>query len=77
LREARAAEIVMSAYLVFTRDKTLDEHGLATYSKEVPATLVGNKFTVLALYGAHEDLEGASTEGTVIIEFPSIAAAKA
>jgi heme-degrading monooxygenase HmoA len=27
--------------------------------------------------GSHEDLEGASTEGTVILEFPSIEAAKA
>jgi len=27
--------------------------------------------------GSHEDLEGAPTEGTVILEFPSIEAAKA
>jgi uncharacterized protein (DUF1330 family) len=32
---------------------------------------------MLALYGSHEDLEGAPTEGTVILEFPSIEAAKA
>ncbi|HKN59813.1 MAG TPA: DUF1330 domain-containing protein [Candidatus Acidoferrales bacterium] len=67
----------MSAYLVFTRDKTLDKNELATYSKEVPATLAGHEAKVLALYGTHEDLEGAPTEGTVILEFPSIAAAKA
>ena len=67
----------MSAYLVFTRDKTLDEREMATYSKEVPATLAGHPAKVLALYGTHEDLEGAPTEGTVILEFPTIAAAKA
>ena len=67
----------MSAYLVFTRDKTLDEQELATYLKEAPATLAGHEAKVLAFYGSHEDLEGASTEGTVILEFPSIAAAKA
>jgi len=67
----------MSAYLIFTRDKTLDERELATYSKEVPATLAGQEVKVLALYGPHEDLEGASTEGSVILEFPSIQAAKA
>jgi uncharacterized protein (DUF1330 family) len=67
----------MSAYLIFTRDKTLDEHELATYSKEVLATLVGHEVKVLALHGSHEDLEGASTEGAVILEFPSIEAAKA
>jgi uncharacterized protein (DUF1330 family) len=31
---------------------------------------------VLASYGAHEDLEGPVTEGTVIAEFPSMEAAK-
>jgi len=67
----------MSAYLIFTRDKTLDEHELATYSKDAPATLAGHEGKVLALYGSHEDLEGASTEGIAIFEFPGIEAAKA
>jgi uncharacterized protein (DUF1330 family) len=67
----------MSAYLVFTRDKTLDEQELATYSKNVPPTLAGHEVKVLVLYGAHEDLEGPPTEGTVILEFPSVDAAKA
>ena len=67
----------MSTYLIFTRDKTLDEHELATYSKEAAATSAGHELKALAFYGAHEDLEGAPTEGTAIIEFPSIAAAKA
>jgi uncharacterized protein (DUF1330 family) len=67
----------MSAYLVFTRDKMLDESEMATYSKQVPATLAGHEVKILALYGAHEELEGPSTDGTVILEFPSAAAAKA
>lgn len=67
----------MSTYMVFTREKMLDEHEMATYSKEVPATLAGHEVKILALYGGHEDLEGASTEGTVILEFPSAEAAKA
>jgi uncharacterized protein (DUF1330 family) len=50
---------------------------LATYSKDAPATLAGHEVKVLALNGSHEDLEGPSTEGTVIFEFPSIEAAKA
>jgi uncharacterized protein (DUF1330 family) len=32
---------------------------------------------VLALYGAHEELEGPSNEGTVVLEFPTAEAAKA
>ncbi len=67
----------MSAYLIFMRDKTLDERELAAYSKDVPPTLAGHPAKVLALYGAHEDLEGAATEGTVILEFPTSEAAKA
>ena len=67
----------MSAYVVFTREKTLDSHELATFSKDVLATLAGHEVKVLALYGSREDLEGASTEGTIILEFPSIEAAKA
>jgi uncharacterized protein (DUF1330 family) len=69
--------IAMSAYLIFTRDKTLDEHELATYSKDAPATLAGHEVKVLAFYGSHEDLEGVSTEDTAILEFPIIEAAKA
>jgi uncharacterized protein (DUF1330 family) len=67
----------MSGYLIFTRDKTLDEHELSAYSKEASATLAGHEVKVLAFYGSHEDLEGAPTEGAVILEFPSIAAVKA
>jgi uncharacterized protein (DUF1330 family) len=63
--------------MIFTRDKTLDEHELATYSKDVPATLAGHEVKALALYRKHKDLEGAATAGIVILEFPSIEAAKA
>jgi uncharacterized protein (DUF1330 family) len=67
----------MSAYMVFTREKTLDAQELATYNQLVPPTLAGHPVKVLALYGAHEDLEGPPNEGTVILEFPSVEAAKA
>ncbi len=67
----------MSAYLVFTRYTMLDEREMAAYSKDVPATLAGHPVKVLALYGDMEDLEGPPTEGTVILEFPSMEAAKA
>jgi hypothetical protein len=46
----------MSAYLIFMRNKTLDEHELATYPKEVLATLAGHDVKVLALHGSHEEL---------------------
>ena len=67
----------MSAYIIFTREKTLDEQELAQYAKEAPATLAGHEVKPIAFYGAHEDLEGPVTEGTVIMEFSDVAAAKA
>ena len=67
----------MSAYVFITREGTVDADELAAYSKDLPATLGGHEVKVLALNGSHEDLEGPSTEGTVILEFPSIEAAKA
>jgi uncharacterized protein (DUF1330 family) len=66
-----------NTYLIFTREKTLDQREMAAYSKDAPATLTGHEVEVLAFYSSHEDLEGASTEGTEILEFPSIEAAKA
>jgi uncharacterized protein (DUF1330 family) len=67
----------MSAYLVFTRDKMIDENEMAIYSKLAPPTRAGHDVKVLARYGAHEELEGAPNDGTVILEFPTAAAAKA
>jgi uncharacterized protein (DUF1330 family) len=67
----------MSAYLIFTREKTLDPKELAIYMEEIRATFAGHNIKVLAAYGPHEDLEGPPTEGTVIAEFPSMEAAKA
>jgi len=65
----------MSTYLVFTRDKMLDEKEFAVYSAEAKQTVAGHPLKVLAFYGAHEDLEGPATEGTVIFEFPNRQAA--
>jgi len=57
----------MSAYAVFTREKTLDQGELDVYAKEAQTTVAGHEVKMLAFYGSHEDLEGAPTEGTVIL----------
>jgi len=67
----------MSAYFVFTREKTLDARELEIYWSKVKPTFAGHEVKVLASYGPHEDVEGPPTEGTVIAEFPSMEAAKA
>lgn len=65
------------AYVIFTREKTLDPAELEIYWSKVAASLEGHPMKVLSGHGPHEVLEGAPTEGVVIAEFPSMAAAKA
>jgi uncharacterized protein (DUF1330 family) len=67
----------MAAYAVFIRESTSDPSELATYSRKVGATLAGHPVQVLAAYGRQEVLEGPEVEGVVILEFPSLDAAKA
>jgi uncharacterized protein (DUF1330 family) len=67
----------MKGYIVFSREKTTDAAELAVYMEKVRATFAGHEIKVLAAYGKHEVLEGEATEGMVIAEFPSVAAAKA
>lgn len=67
----------MSAYFVFTREKTLDSAELAAYMAKVRQTFEGHAVKILAAYGPQQVLEGAAPEGTVILEFPSTASALA
>jgi uncharacterized protein (DUF1330 family) len=67
----------MSAYFVFTREKTLDQAEMDIYNQQVSATTAGHEMKILAAYGPHEDVEGNPTEGTIILEFSTMEAAKA
>lgn len=67
----------MSAYAVFVRDRIIDPEEFATYSKMAPAAAEGRDMKPLAFYGAVKTLEGADVDGSVIIEFPSMAEAQA
>ena len=62
----------MSAYIVFTRTKTLDQKELETYWAGIKATMKGHPIEVLVAYGKHEVLEGDPTEGIVIAKFPTV-----
>jgi len=66
----------MSAYIVFTRTKTLDQKELETYWAGIKATMQGHPIDVLVTYGKHEVLEGDPVEGIVIARFPTVKAAK-
>lgn len=67
----------MPAYIVFMREKTLDQSELETYWSKVPSTLDGHPMKVLAAYGRHVTLEGPEVEGVVVAEFPSLEEARA
>jgi len=66
----------MSAYVVFTRERTLDRAELEAYWARVQATLEGRPIKVLAAYGPHLTLEGPDVEGVVIAEFPTLEEAR-
>jgi uncharacterized protein (DUF1330 family) len=66
----------MSAYVVFTRTKTIDRKELEEYWTGIQATMTGHPIEVLAAYGKHEVLEGDPIAGIVIAKFPNAKAAK-
>lgn len=66
----------MSAYFVFTREKTTNPAEMAIYQASVEPTLASFDLTILAAYGTHEVLEGPPVEGVVVIQFPSSEAAR-
>lgn len=67
----------MPAYAVFIREKTKDQSELDAYNPKAAASLEGHTLKILAAYGAHEVLEGSDMEGAILVEFPSMEAAKA
>ena len=67
----------MAAYAVFIRDRLRDPETMRTYLDEVGATFEGHPVTRRVNHGAFEMLEGAAMESVVIMEFPSIDAARA
>ncbi|ALL70536.1 hypothetical protein K788_0001127 (plasmid) [Paraburkholderia caribensis MBA4] len=67
----------MTAYMIFTRESTQDQTALDAYRAKVRDTFDGYAHKVLAAYGAQQVLEGKPAEATVILEFPSLAAARA
>jgi uncharacterized protein (DUF1330 family) len=67
----------MSAYMVFTREKTLDAAEVALYQREVGPTHDTFDFKMLVAFGREEVLEGEPIEGVAIVKFPTTGAAKA
>jgi len=66
----------MPAFVVFTKEETLDQEELDAYSARVRQTFDGHEVEFRAVYGDLEILEGPAIEGAVILEFPDMDAAR-
>ncbi|HVJ85030.1 MAG TPA: DUF1330 domain-containing protein [Caulifigura sp.] len=66
----------MSVYAIFIKERTVDPHELEIYAGKAGPSLDGHPAEVLAAYGGHVTLEGPDHEGVVIVEFPTMEAAK-
>lgn len=67
----------MPAYVIFTRESTIDQAELDAYGALVAAARIGHEITPRVRYGAFEMLEGDPIEGCVVLEFPTMEAARA
>ena len=67
----------MAAYVIFIKEKTMNQEELDIYAEKAPAGLVGHNITPLVVYGKNQAVEGSEAEGVAILEFPSFEEAKA
>ena len=67
----------MPAYMVFTRERMRDEKKYEIYKQKNRIAMEGHSIKIDVLYGKYEMLEGAEVQGVVILEFSTLANAKA
>jgi uncharacterized protein (DUF1330 family) len=68
----------MPAYLLFIREEKIrDQTEMDTYSRKNREAPRDAKLKPLIIYGKTEALEGAAPDGIVLLEFPTIADARA
>jgi len=67
----------VSAYIVFIRDKLKDAKVFQEYAAKAGAAREGHSYRPIVAYGEIETLEGDPADGAVILEFPTVEAARA
>ncbi len=67
----------MAAYVVVFRDEMKNPDQYAAYGQKAMASFAGHDAKVLVANGAVIPLEGEAPNGVVVIEFPTVEAAKA
>lgn len=66
----------MSAYMIFVRSKMNDQEKYSDYLQKGAPLVKKYGGEILVLNGAHESLEGQVIDGTVVLKFPDMAAAR-
>lgn len=67
----------MPVYAVFTHEETHDPEEMSAYSAAVGKTFDPYPAKIIAAYGVQDVLEGPAPEGVAIVEFPTMADARA
>ncbi len=62
----------MSAYVIFIREKTVDQAELDTYRQLVKPVVANWPIRFLSDYGSMEVVEGPAPIGVVLVEFPTM-----
>jgi len=68
----------MAAYVIFLRESPIrDPAALSAYVDVIQESPRDPNMKLLVLYGAQHELEGKAPDGAVVLEFPTVEAAKA
>lgn len=67
----------MTAYVIFIRDAMKDQQAYDAYLTEGVPTLTPFGGEILVANGAHEAIEGADFDGSVVLRFPDMDSARA
>ena len=67
----------MPAYFIVFRDEMKNADQYAAYGQKARASFAGHDMKALVANGAVTPLEGAAPDGVVVLEFPTVEAAKA
>ncbi|WP_416191485.1 DUF1330 domain-containing protein [Neisseria sp. CCUG12390] len=67
----------MSAYVIFLRDQMLNQAEYDRYIREASPSVALYHGEIIVFNGVIQVLEGASADGSVVIKFPDMAAARA
>lgn len=67
----------MPAYVIVVRDEMKNADEYAAYGQKARGSFAGHDAKVLAANGPVTALEGALPDGVIVIEFPTVDAAKA